>query len=339
VPRRRRLRGTTRRESEGNSVSRTRPDWVAHDRIRAGQAGCGRDRIRTCVGNAGEFTGRRAASSRVLSDPHLAPMIARRLHEQSGDSFGRHSASRPVSARPERSGVGWREVRPRPDWSCNLERSAQVEGPWRWRWLSAGVRSGWRWMACWWHGRSGTRCPTGARSAPSSSAVDQDRRARPVTSSIIRASPIPTIQASLARGCPAGWDAANPPVACRGSAGTSRGCPGQGGQPTAGQPGRDHRQHQGGADGELGAGQQAGELLGVQPAEHRIGSRRKAVELAGGGVVGAPLGQPGVEEIGAGDQSWRQLPGLHASVHQRPPTGAVLAAEPTGAPNGANQSA
>jgi hypothetical protein len=41
-----------------------------------------------------------------------------------------------------------------------------------------------------------------ARSAPPSSAVDQDRLSRPATSSIIKASPMPTIQASLARGMP-----------------------------------------------------------------------------------------------------------------------------------------
>ena len=47
-----------------------------------------------------------------------------------------------------------------------------------------------------------TTCPTRARSAPPSSAADQDRRARSATSSTMRASPMPTIQASLARGMP-----------------------------------------------------------------------------------------------------------------------------------------
>jgi hypothetical protein len=41
-----------RRESGGKLDPRTRPDWAAHGRILAGQGGCGRDRIRTCVGNA-----------------------------------------------------------------------------------------------------------------------------------------------------------------------------------------------------------------------------------------------------------------------------------------------
>jgi hypothetical protein len=72
------------------------------------------------------------------------------------------------------------------------------------------------------------------------------------------------------------------------------------------------RQDQGRADGDLGRGQQAGELLGIELAEERIGSGGKAVELAGGGVVGATLGQPGVEEVGAGDQPWWQVPCLQA---------------------------
>jgi Phage integrase, N-terminal SAM-like domain len=34
---------------------RTGPDWAAQDRVVAGQGRCGRDRIRTCVGNAGDL--------------------------------------------------------------------------------------------------------------------------------------------------------------------------------------------------------------------------------------------------------------------------------------------
>jgi hypothetical protein len=72
---------------------------------------------------------------------------------------------------------------------------------------------------------------------------------------------------------------------------------GKGGQPSAGQPGRHHRQHQGRADGDLRRGQQSSEPFGIELAKERIGSRGKAMELACGGVVGAALGQPRVEEV------------------------------------------
>jgi hypothetical protein len=49
---------------EGNSTLEPDLYWTAHDRIVAGQGGCGRDRIRTCVGNAGDFTGRTPSSRR-----------------------------------------------------------------------------------------------------------------------------------------------------------------------------------------------------------------------------------------------------------------------------------
>ena len=101
--------GVGRRESGGKASPRTRLDWAACDRIAAGQGLCGRDRIRTCVGNAGDFTGRTAVSSRVPSHPSLVPIIARDVHKRHVDSFGRHSAFLPVPARPVQPGVGRRE--------------------------------------------------------------------------------------------------------------------------------------------------------------------------------------------------------------------------------------
>jgi hypothetical protein len=65
----------------------TRLDWASHDRIAPGQGLCGRDRIRTCVGNAGDFTGRSAVTSQVPSHPHLVPIMARDVHN------GRSTAS------------------------------------------------------------------------------------------------------------------------------------------------------------------------------------------------------------------------------------------------------
>jgi hypothetical protein len=59
------------RETGGKPDPRTRPDLRADGRISAAQRGCGRDRIRTCVGNAGDFTGRTAVSPRIPSHPHL----------------------------------------------------------------------------------------------------------------------------------------------------------------------------------------------------------------------------------------------------------------------------
>src|SRR5215213_3629072 len=50
--------GVGRRESGEKPGPRTRTDQAAQDRIAAGQRLCGRDRIRTCVGNAGDFTDR-----------------------------------------------------------------------------------------------------------------------------------------------------------------------------------------------------------------------------------------------------------------------------------------
>ena len=48
-------------------------------------------------------------TSRVLSCPYTVPVIARDVHKRPADSFGRHSASPPVPARPARPSVGRRE--------------------------------------------------------------------------------------------------------------------------------------------------------------------------------------------------------------------------------------
>jgi hypothetical protein len=63
-----------RRESGGKPDPRTRPDSTADGRVSARQGLCGRDRIRTCVGNAGDFTGRSAGSPRVPAMSRPSPM-------------------------------------------------------------------------------------------------------------------------------------------------------------------------------------------------------------------------------------------------------------------------
>jgi hypothetical protein len=55
------------------ATSRTVPETC--QKLSAGLVG-GRDRIRTCVGNAGDFTGRIGVTSRVPFQPHLASIIA-----------------------------------------------------------------------------------------------------------------------------------------------------------------------------------------------------------------------------------------------------------------------
>jgi len=94
---------------EGNP-SQTRLDWVGPDRIVAGQGRCGRDRIRTCVGNAGDFTGRSASSPRVPSHPRLVPIVGRDVYKRPVDSFSRHQASPPAPPRPARPSVRRREA-------------------------------------------------------------------------------------------------------------------------------------------------------------------------------------------------------------------------------------
>jgi hypothetical protein len=62
-------RGVGWRETGAKPERRTRPELRADGRVFAAQSGCGRDRIRTCVGNAGDFTGRSAATPRVPAIP------------------------------------------------------------------------------------------------------------------------------------------------------------------------------------------------------------------------------------------------------------------------------
>jgi integrase len=95
-----------RRETGGKPDPQTQLDWTAHSRIVAGQRSCGRDRIRTCEGNAGDFTGRSGGSPRIPSHPHWVPHIAGDQHKRPVDSPGRHSASLPVPPRPGRPSVG-----------------------------------------------------------------------------------------------------------------------------------------------------------------------------------------------------------------------------------------
>jgi len=107
-----------------SGLSPPRANWThtAHDLVVAGQGLCGRDRIRTCVGNAGDFTGRTAVSWRVPSRPRLFPITARDVHKRPANSLRRHSASLPVSPQPARPGVGRREVGGNP--GCQLTKSS-----------------------------------------------------------------------------------------------------------------------------------------------------------------------------------------------------------------------
>jgi hypothetical protein len=76
------------------------------DRASAAQSLCGRDRIRTCVGNAGDFTGRTAVSPRVPSHPHVVPLIGRDQRKRREGGFSRQPASPPVPPRPVQPNVG-----------------------------------------------------------------------------------------------------------------------------------------------------------------------------------------------------------------------------------------
>jgi integrase-like protein len=102
-------RGVGRRESGGKPNPAGRPDGLRSNHVSAAQGGCGRDRIRTCVGNAGDFTGRTAITPPVPSRPHMVPVIACDVHKRPVDSFRRPSASPPVPARLAQSSVGRRE--------------------------------------------------------------------------------------------------------------------------------------------------------------------------------------------------------------------------------------
>jgi hypothetical protein len=99
-----------RRETGGNPDPRTRPDPTADGHVFAAQGLCGRDRIRTCEGNAGDFTGRTTGSPRVPSHPHPDPMKACDVHKRPAGRFRRPSASPPVPPPPARPSVGRREV-------------------------------------------------------------------------------------------------------------------------------------------------------------------------------------------------------------------------------------
>jgi hypothetical protein len=98
------------REIGGIPDPRTRPDLRADCRVSAAQTKCGRDRIRTCVGNAGDFTGRTAVTPPVPSHPYLFSTIACDVHKQPVDNLRRPSASLLVPPRPARPSVGPREV-------------------------------------------------------------------------------------------------------------------------------------------------------------------------------------------------------------------------------------
>jgi hypothetical protein len=102
--------GVGRRESGGKPDPQTSPDWAAQDRIAAGQGGCGRDRIRTCVGNAGDSTGRTAGSPRVLVYPRLVLIIAVTCTDDLRTATKCYSASLPVPPQPTRPSVERREV-------------------------------------------------------------------------------------------------------------------------------------------------------------------------------------------------------------------------------------
>jgi hypothetical protein len=77
--------------------------------VSAAQSLGGRDRIRTCVGNAGDFTGRTAVTSRVPSHPDPVPIIGRDVHKRPVDSFRPPSASPPVPAGLAQPRLGRRE--------------------------------------------------------------------------------------------------------------------------------------------------------------------------------------------------------------------------------------
>jgi hypothetical protein len=99
--------GVGRRESGGKASPRARIDWAAKDRVVAAQGLCGRDRIRTCVGNAGDFTVRSAGSSRVPRHPRLVPDYRRDVHE----TACRQLRSSPgVPARSALSRAAWRRA-------------------------------------------------------------------------------------------------------------------------------------------------------------------------------------------------------------------------------------
>jgi hypothetical protein len=103
-----------RREIGGNPGPAMRRDRRHAESVSAGQRQCGRDRIRTCEGNAGDFTGRTVGSSRVPSHPHLAPPIAGDVHKRPVNSFRGHSASCPLRHVPRGQASGGGKVEGNP---------------------------------------------------------------------------------------------------------------------------------------------------------------------------------------------------------------------------------
>jgi hypothetical protein len=87
---------------------------AGRNRVSAAQGWCGRDRIRTCEGIAGDFTGRSAVSPQVPSHPHPVPIIARDVHKRPIDGFGGHSASPPVAPVPRVPASGGAKVERNP---------------------------------------------------------------------------------------------------------------------------------------------------------------------------------------------------------------------------------
>jgi probable HAF family extracellular repeat protein len=124
------------RENGGKPDRAAQPNQTADNRVSARQGWCGRDRIRTCVGEAGGFTGRPTASSRVPLRPRSAPVVGHDVRKRPADSFSRHRASPPVLLRPARLGVWRREgggkIRPPSDQSLAPKR--QRRGSRRWGW-------------------------------------------------------------------------------------------------------------------------------------------------------------------------------------------------------------
>jgi integrase len=94
------------RETGGKARPQGVPDRRRSSRVSAAQVWCGRDRIRTCVGNAGDFTGRSGGSLQVPSHPDLTPTIAHDVRKRPVDSFGRPVVSPPFRPRPARPSVG-----------------------------------------------------------------------------------------------------------------------------------------------------------------------------------------------------------------------------------------
>jgi hypothetical protein len=95
-----------RRESRGNWRRARRRERSRPASISAAQRYCGRDRIRTCEGNAGDFTGRSDASPRFPSHPPQAPLIGLTCTTASRQS--RRSPGVPARIAPSRA--AWRRA-------------------------------------------------------------------------------------------------------------------------------------------------------------------------------------------------------------------------------------